>query len=576
MDDWYPEIFKDVKQFSPIDGDYIFINELTTHEPHVGIKSTRDYQCLLVSPELIAQIKPEEINQTTDSSVHPIYDKNYEYEGRSTVFVSNVEGLNKVKPLVYSWDSANTISFQVDPMFLLTYGLTPRLTENQIHWDDLSKPEMSIVTSIPKSTYDFPNYSKSFVKVKKDYLQDFLMLRKKALIQVFCETRILQPNKELENLLGRNRFYEKTTKFNHYRINRISDDKIFTEVIGFRHINLGSSIPFSKWDRKEKKHIWPGYPDEISQINARHWDYVYVNDEVLDSYEKDDNYSVCPETGGVSYKNQWSVSRCSRAGRNHIQIELFKLYEGTPNSIIKHWNKYAVDKNKVDCNFENIGEKSKRLVYSYLRFGEWISALLNHCFGLNFSSQDLIKINRKDLNYYGWYNNESIKPITFHLNHKLSKSEFLYRQKQLQLFLVENLVEKKLRQIATNVLGIDLNKFKKSETDVFRSIKLLDLVLNYINIANETGLNLKQDSIEINALLESEHRELRLTKLLWALNSFRQLDSHLEGVKSNRKLNEALKTFSIDKNEITNNYLKACETTYDKLEESFRETTTIK
>jgi hypothetical protein len=573
MDNWYPEIFKDVKEFSPIDGDYIFVNELTTHEPHVGVKSTRYYQTLLVSPELIENIKPEEINQTTDSSVNPIYDKDYEYEGRSTVFVSHIQGLDKVKPLVFSWDSANNISFQIDPMFLLTYGLTPRLTENQIHWDDLSKPDMSIVTSIPKSTYDFPTYSESFVRIKKDYLQDFLMLRKKALIQVFCETRILQSNKELEYLLKGKRFYERTTKFNHYRINRISEDKIFTEVIGFRHINLGNSIPFSKWDRKEKKHTWPDYPDEISHLSARHWDYVYVSDEVLDSFEKDDNYSVCPETGGVSYKNQWSVSRCSRVGRNHIQIELFKLYEGTPNNIITLWNKYAVEKSKVDYNLENIGEKSKRLVYAYLRFGEWLSSLFNHYFELNISSQDLIKLNRKDLNYYDWYNNESVKPITFHLNRKLSKGEFLYRQKQLQLFLVENLVEKKLRQIATNILGIDLNKFKKSQTDVFRSIKLLDLILSYINIANETGLNLKLDSLEINALLENEIKELRLTKLLWALNSLRQLDSHQEGTKSNRKLNDALKVFSIDKNEITNNYLEACEITYDKLEDSFREIT---
>jgi len=30
----------------------------------------------------------------------------------------------------------------------------------------------------------------------------------------------------------------------------------------------------------------------------------------------------------------WSVSRASRVGRNHIKLELFKLYEGTPSEVV--------------------------------------------------------------------------------------------------------------------------------------------------------------------------------------------------------------------------------------------------
>ncbi len=574
MEDWFPKIFEDIKCFSPIQGENIFVSELTTHELENGVKSIRDYQSLLIDKELIKLIKPNEINQTTDSSVHPYYNKDYEYKGRSTIFLSNINGLNEVKPLVFSWESANNISFQPDPYFLLTYGLTPRVTENHIHWDDLSRPKMEIVTSIPKSVYDFPIYSKGFVRINKEYLQDYLMLRKKALIQVYCETRILPLNDELAELLGENSFFEKTTKFNHFRINRISDNEIFTETTGFRELKLNNSVTISKLDSKTKEHIWPGYDSSISRINAKHWNYVYVSDEVLEKYEQDENYSVCPETGGVSYKNQWSVSRCSRIGRNHIKIELFKLYEGTPNEVITYWNEFAVDKSSIDMEHKSISEHSKNLVYKFLKFGELLSSILNNNFDTNLSSQDIINLNRNDLDYSGWYNNKSINPITHHLNHLLSKQSFLYRQKTLNLFLVDNLVEKQLRKII-KILGINLEKFKKSPKEEFRSIKILNIILNYFRIANETGLGVKIDSDEINSRLEKELKENDITKLLGALNAMRQLDSHKEGSKSDIKLFNALKTFGIDKKEYTNNYLTACELIYEKLGEGFVQASSV-
>lgn len=573
MENWVPQIFEDVKNYSPIEGENIFVSELTTHELINGIKSTRDYQSLLIDSNLIEFIKPNEIIQTTNNSVHPIFDKDYEYKGRSSVFVSNTKGLKKVKPFIFSWESANNISFLPDPYFLLTYGLTPRTTEDQIYWDDLSRPKINIVTCIPKSIYDFPIYSKSFVKINKEYLQDYLMLTKKTLIQVYWETRILPPNYELNKLLGENNFFEKTTKYNHFRFNKISDNQIFTEVTGFRVLQLDDSVPISNEHRKVTGHIWPGYDEKINLFNAKHWNYVYVSDEVLGKYEQDKHYSVCPETGGVSYKNQWSVTRCSRVGRNYIKIELFKLYEGTPHEVISYWNNFAVDKSRIDENQRNIAERSKKLVFSYLRFGELLSSLINRHYDLNLSSQDLIKINRQELNYHAWYNNESIEPITYHLDHNLSKQDFLIRQKQLQLFLTENLVERNLRNIATVILKIDLDKFKKTPVEVFRSIKILNLILNYISISQEAGLNLKIDSPEINSRLENELKEIELINLLKAINTLRQLDSHQQGSKS--KLSEALSVFGINGNECSGNYLNACEIIYDKLFIVFERTSQI-
>ncbi len=297
-----------------------------------------------------------------------------------------------------------------------------------------------------------------------------------------------------------------------------------------------------------------------------------MSDEVLDIYEQDDKYHVCPESGGVGYKNQWSVSQASRVGRNHIRIELFKLYEGTPSEVIAYWNKFSVDESKVDFDAENIAEKSKRLVYAYLDFAEWLSAIIYNYFDTSFTTEQIIKLDRKKLNYYGWFIDESIKPITYHLAHKLSRQAFLYRSKKLQLFLVENLVEKNIRKIAVDIFKIDLGKFKQNEKEEFRSIKLLNLILNYIRIASGAGLNLKNDSVEINSRLEKEIVEMELANMLNAINILRLLDSHQAGTTSDVKMSKALKTFGIETNEVNDNFLDACEIIYDKTEIVLRET----
>jgi hypothetical protein len=195
---------------------------------------------------------------------------------------------------------------------------------------------------------------------------------------------------------------------------------------------------------------------------------------------------------------------------------------------------------------------------------------MNFFFNTSYSSQNLQNLNRNDLNYYGWFNNNSVKPITHHLDHKLSKDAFLNRQKKLNSFLVENFAEKQLRNIIYN-LGIQLDAFKKTPDEEFRSIKLLNIILNYFQIANLTGLHLKNDSNEIKSRLEGEVVEMGIIKLLNALNVMRQMDSHLGGKKSDDKLTVSLKYFSIDRNDHLDNYLTACEIIYDRLEEGFNQ-----
>ncbi|WP_027470131.1 hypothetical protein [Saccharicrinis fermentans] len=201
-----------------------------------------------------------------------------------------------------------------------------------------------------------------------------------------------------------------------------------------------------------------------------------------------------------------------------------------------------------------------------------LSQLIFNYFETNLKTDELIRLDKKKLKHYGWCTEETIQPITHHLRHKLDKQNFLFRVKKLHHFLVENLVERKLRYIASDIFGIDLNKFKRNPDEVIRSIKLLNIILNYIRISEETGLNLNQDSAEINnRLLENELVEIELIKHLNAINNLRQLDSHKGGTKSDEKLTKALNIFGLEKNQVHDNYLDACETIYDKIELELRE-----
>ena len=128
-----------------------------------------------------------------------------------------------------------------------------------------------------------------------------------------------------------------------------------------------------------------------------------------------------------------------------------------------------------------------------------------------------------------------------------------------------------MRRIAVDILNIDLEKFKQNEQEIFRSIKLLNFILNYIRIANEAGLNLKNDTIEINLRLETEIVELELIKTLNAINILRQLDSHQAGSKSDEKMDKAFEIFGLERNEVNDNFLDACEIIYDKTEKEFKE-----
>ena len=53
--------------FSPVSGDKVLVSELVTYDYEGGMTSTRDYQTVLINPDLLALIKPDEIIHSNSS-----------------------------------------------------------------------------------------------------------------------------------------------------------------------------------------------------------------------------------------------------------------------------------------------------------------------------------------------------------------------------------------------------------------------------------------------------------------------------------------------------------------------------
>lgn len=177
---------------------------------------------------------------------------------------------------------------------------------------------------------------------------------------------------------------------------------------------------------------------------------------------------------------------------------------------------------------------------------------------------DIISLDEDAIEHKGWTDFDDYKPITNHVNlQAFSKEQFISRCKKLNILLVENLKEKSFRKI------IDYLGFAKSDTEKLRALKLLELFVKYLYVANSAGLNPIQDK---EAIVErtNEVKDLNLISELFALNSIRQLDAHKSGdFKS--KFHVALKILAIEPNSISNNYADACDQVYDKVDSMFIE-----
>lgn len=465
------------------DGEHITVAELKTIDKN-GLNETIDVNTALVSPSLISKIKSSYVNPYVNLS-GAYYREDYEYKPSFSLYLSKSSGLSKAEPLVVSWCSGNHTTFMIDKGFLSAFKLSPRLLEDEILWDDLKEPEYDVVKIKPLSENKFSTYSEAYVKIKKDYLETYLLYRKKVAVQVFNIKREIPIDEEISFLLnGENDFTEEAKQFQIEIRRSNSSENIHLEINGFKVLLENSEN--NQEEETVTGHYWKGIDGLVTEWRARHempFEYVYVSDKVLAVYEADEDYEVDPLSGSVSYRNQWAVTHCDRIGKNAIKIDITKLYEGNRYTVIDYWNKFSIHPSEIIAG-ENIAEKAERLTRKFFLFGRIFTGLFNHLFELNYSAKDLIGLDEEHIEYTGWSEFPEFNTIAQHVDLKsFSKEKFISRCKKLYILLGEHLQEKPLRKI------VNMLEFPISITKEFRSIKLLELIIAYLKIADESGLH---------------------------------------------------------------------------------------
>lgn len=536
---------------------YITVAELKTTQDNVSI----DVNTALVPPSLVSRIKSSHVNPFVRTS-GAYFDKNYIYKPSFWLYVSPSSGLKKAEPLVVSWKSANKTILSIDQGFLSAFRLVPRLLKDEIYWDELSQPDYEVVKNKLISEYEFPNQTEAYVKIKKEYLDQYLAYRKKAAVQLFTIIKEIRHDNDIKELLDEQDSYLEEFEQFELRISKYDhkEDIARLEINGYKIIQVEEL----RDDTSPVGHYWKGIEGIVTEYRARHemaFEYVYVSDDVLGKYERDDVYEVYPDSGGVRYRNQWAVSHCERIGRNGIKIELKKLYEGVPYDVIEHWNKHSIDISEVGEG-ENIADKAKRLTRKYFLFGRLFSQVVNKICDISLSPVEIITLDQEAIDYTGWMDFPDYQPITHHVSlQNFSKDDFISRCKKLYILLGENLRESNLRKII-NSLG-----FSSDDTKEYRSLRLLELLLKYLFVSVETGLSPIHDKAAIIERI-AELKEFNMLSKFFALNDIRQLDAH-KSHNSTLKFNSALEKLGIEPNSISNNYAIACDQVYDGLTDQF-------
>lgn len=503
---------------------------------------------------------------------------------RFSIFGGSIEPKG-LEPLIVSWDAGNKKVFVPDQGFLATYNLVPRTIRSDrgdvVYWDNVEKPDVEVIKSAMVSEYYYELKSNAYVLIKREYLEDYATQRDCVLLEVYYANNSEKVVKQdLDILSDANAKEIKLPgRLIDIRIDEKNNSNLSAQIWGVRRLFLPGKSPITegRWDYGNL--IWPGIDGPVDKITARKLglEYVYVEDEVLLPYEQDpEQYSIHPESGAVSYKGQWSVSYCDRITRNMIRLEIKKLYEGCPPEVVEHWYKHAVAPPTGDIptllSQPNVATRSKSIVYSFMEVGELLSRIaqkLDHKY--TYSSKDFVGLTKAKIDYYGWWNNAQIIPITNSYSIHIGKDMFLNRCKRLNSLITEGFNQKNLRKLLTN-LGCQQEKLTR-----LGSLKLLDILIQLSIISNRTGLLFIDESSEIirryNQTIASLEKGQFLDTPINIL--FILYDLRIEDAHRGNDLNSLLERLGTDNPSVTGGMGLELDKLYDSIADALRSTIKI-
>ena len=548
--------------------DRVVIGEITSEERN-GYKGNRVFYTAIIP---VAELQT--VLQTEDGLHHRVSSKAsttpHSTDGMASLqfWIQSPAG-PRYESLIAVWDNSKHTVLQAHVELLDAYRLVPRyLANGTVCWDDLSRPVYDVVRVEPVSTYTLDGYSTARVTVLCDYLEDFLNQRACAAVAVYFDERYSTDDPGVADIIKKHGWHIKQPGRQFWFKNIDSDFANQISQVSCTELLLHSKrSPIS--EPAEEDLFWP---DRTTPVHGKGkgtfapMELAYIRDEVLSEYEQQPGYDTSPEGGWVSYGNQWAVSFVHRMGRNHLAIELRKLYEGSPFNVIKHYHAYAVPADiaiadrKQHAN-RNIGVRAKELVYAFMAVSQTL-ALIAEELGLVFTPGDIGQLDREVIDYRGWWTNPELKPLGRVASERMSLSELLNRSKTI-FNLLQRWQKAPLLQIAVS-MGI-----RKSDVSSFGSVKLVATICQLAQIAKDSGLDFVTDRQLIVANWGTK-TELAVLTPIFKLNGIRIMEAHSLSGGLSPELVEAFTALGIDPQQHIGGWGLALDSIFDKTIDSLK------
>jgi len=563
---------------------YIVVAEIS--EPW-GPKSYRQIYTALISPELkesVLSIPGGIGHEVTTTGPHPSpYKGLFDYTPGFSIWAGELapEGL---EPLVVAWVCGSRTVLLPDQGFLMTYGLIPRAVRSDdgdlIHWDDLQKPQYDVVIAKMVSEYLYELKTEAFIKIDRQYLQDYATVRNKFLVQTYYATNSDQISEDDSKALSGKGMQEFRFpgRLLDIRLAGGNGNKLMAQVWGVRNLlgPLSAPICGGRWEYGQL--MWPGIDGPVTALGAKQSsrEYVYVSDSVLQYYEDRPNeFSICPELGSVSFQGQWSVGHCDRIYRDIIRLEIRKLYESCPPHVVEHWNKHAIappPQKPFDLmQAPNCASRTKKIVYALCDLGETLAEISTRATGRDLEPKNFTGLDREALDYNGWWSMPSTSSLAMHIPLDMGEKAFLDRCKELYSFIVEGMNEGHLRRILVSS-GVNDSEIKK-----LKALKLLDILTQHALIGIETGLSCFKHTKDIETLrlekisrLETGQHLGSPISSLFILNDLRNAAAH-----AGKTIKELLVSLGSDVQSVRAGYGLLLDMFYDSIANALTKTTQV-
>lgn len=460
-----------------------------------------------------------------------------------------------LEPLVISWEEAGHRVLLPDQGFLMTYGLVPRVLKSEnndlMAWDDLSIPQYDVIQVKSTSKFHYTLLTPAYVRIHRAYLQDYATSRDMAIIQLYFIHSDIEESEEIKSILGKQNSVEKNLAGRNLVVARNTmTGTAYCQVWGVRRLFNPGPSPIIQDSFHVEDLEWPGISGVVTKQNYDGFGLqrIYVRDTVLAEYEKrPDVYSIDPESGAISLGTIWGVGYCHRIGRDIIAVELEKLYEGSPQHVIKHWHRHAIDSpdmtDQTIQNAPNVATRSLRIAESAFELGNLISEIERIATGSSTLPVEIIGYDEPQLKYKGIWSNPYLQRIVRHIATDIGQDTFFQRCIDLENAIIEGLKESYFRHLLIN-MGIDSDSIKN-----LRSLKLVYVLVAYAQIANNTGLDIVGDFAEIDKRRQETNPNLKegpyintpVTRL-FMLHEFR-----IGGAHRGRLVQGLLEKYNIDR-----------------------------